>query len=171
MNADAVRELFRWNRWANHELLAAVEALDAERYTRDLGSSFPSVRDTLVHVLTAEWLFAERFAGVSPQRMLDPLDYPDLATLRARWAEVEAAQDAHLAGLADADLARPFSYLDPRGERWEYAAWQGLLHVVLHSAYHRGQVVTMLRQLGAQAVGTDLLAWYDVGGGAARTQG
>lgn len=167
MNADTVRELFRYNRWANRELLAAVEGLDAGRYTRDLGSSFRSVRDTVVHVLSSEWLWAERFKGVSPQRRLDPRDFPDTAALRPFWDDVEADHDAYLARLGDADLARPFAYINPEGERWEYTTWQCLLQCLTHSGYHRGQVVTLLRQLGALPVGTDLLTYYDVGGGTA----
>lgn len=167
MNADDFREQFRYNRWANHELLGAVEALSADDYVRDLGSSFPSVRDTFVHVLSSEWLWSERWKGVSPQRRLDPRDFPDLATLRARWAEVEAEQDAYLARLTDAALDQPFAYLNPKGERWEYPTWQCLVQCVTHSLYHRGQVVTLLRQLGAVPVETDFLTFYDVGGGPA----
>lgn len=167
MNADDVREQFRYNRWANHQLLGAVEALSAEQYTRDLGSSFPSVRDTLVHVLSSEWLWTERWKGVSPQRRLDPADYPDLAALRAAWAAVEAEQDAYLDALIDADLDRPFAYRNPKGERWEYPTWQCLVQCTTHGLYHRGQVTTMLRQLGAVPVETDFLTYYDVGGGVA----
>ena len=52
-------------------------------------------------------------------------------------------------------------YRNLRGEFYSYPLWQQLAHVVNHSTYHRGQVTTMLRQLGAAAVSTDLLLYYD----------
>ena len=55
-------------------------------------------------------------------------------------------------------------YVNLRGETWEYALWQQMLHVVNHASYHRGQVVTMLRQLGAPPPTTDFLVFYDEGG-------
>jgi uncharacterized damage-inducible protein DinB len=60
MNAETFREQFRYNRWANRELMKALAVLTPEQFTRDLGSSFRSIRDTLVHVLSSEWLWAER---------------------------------------------------------------------------------------------------------------
>lgn len=165
MNADAFREQFRYNRWANRQLVDLLDGLDAELYSRDLGSSFPSIRDTLVHLLSSEWLWAERWKGHSPQRRLDPADFPRLAEVRARWAEVERDQDAYLTGLADDDLERPFAYLNPKGERWEYRTWHCLTQCWTHSLYHRAQIVTMLRQLGELPVETDYLTFYDVGGG------
>jgi uncharacterized damage-inducible protein DinB len=55
-------------------------------------------------------------------------------------------------------------YQNLKGETWRYPLWQQMHHVVNHSTYHRGQVVTMLRQLGAAAPATDLLVYYDQGG-------
>jgi uncharacterized damage-inducible protein DinB len=163
MSVDQVREWFAYHRWAHRETLARVERLAPADFTRDLGSSFPSVRDTLVHLLSAEWLWAERWRGESPRRRLDPADFPDLAAIRRRWAVVERAQDAYLAGLTDEALGRPFAYVNPEGERWEYLLWQVLLQLVTHACYHRGQVTTMLRQLGAEPAGTDVLTYYDHG--------
>jgi len=48
-----------------------------------------------------------------------------------------------------------------KGETWTYALWRILAHVVNHSSYHRGQVATLLRQLGATPSSTDLLLFYD----------
>lgn len=167
MNVEDVRQQFRYNRWANHQLLAALDPLAAGDLERDLGSSFPSIHSTLVHILSSEWLWTERWRGVSPRRRLDPADFPDLAAVRRRWTEVEAAQDTYLADLDDGDLGRPFAYTNPKGERWEYLTWHCLMQCVTHSLYHRGQVVTMMRQLGALPVETDWLTYYDVDGGEA----
>ncbi len=65
MNADDIRTLFEYNSWANHRALESCAALSNEQFTRDLGSSFKSVRDTLVHICGAEWLWLERFHGRS----------------------------------------------------------------------------------------------------------
>lgn len=167
MKAEDIREQFRYNRWANRQLLGASAALSSDLQSRDLGSSFPSIHDTWVHVLSSEWLWTERWNGVFPQHRLDPADFPDLAAVAARWTEIEAAQDTYLAGLQDADLDRPFAYLNPQGERWGYLTWHCLTQCVTHSMYHRAQIVTLMRQLGALPVETDFLTYYDVGGGAA----
>ena len=66
MNAEDIRNLFEYNAWANHRSLEAAAALTPEQFTRDLGSSFKSVRDTLAHIAAAEWIWLERFHGRSP---------------------------------------------------------------------------------------------------------
>lgn len=167
MTPADVREWFEFHRWANHAVLDAAAQLTAEQFTRDLGSSFPSVRDTLVHLLSAEWLWAERWEGISPRRRLDPADFPDLDALRARWTEIEGEQDRYLGGLTEAALGERFAYVNPQGVPWEYSVGQVLVQLVAHACYYRGQVTTMLRQLGALPVETDFLTYFDVGGGPA----
>ncbi|MGH7673924.1 MAG: DinB family protein [Gemmatimonadales bacterium] len=157
-----VRELYAYNRWANDQVLRAVERLTPEQLLRDTGSSFSSIRDTLAHILGAEWIWLERWLGRSPRALLAAADFPTAAALRDRWAMVEAGQQAFLAGLQDDRLPQRVAYINTKGQRWEYALWQMLVHVVNHSTYHRGQVTTMLRQLGAAPAATDLLNFYDV---------
>jgi uncharacterized damage-inducible protein DinB len=59
MNKDDIRLLYEYDRWANNRVLQAVAALSDERFTRDLGGSFRSVRDTLVHIIAGEWGWLE----------------------------------------------------------------------------------------------------------------
>ena len=66
--------------------------------------------------------------------------------------------------LAPERLNDVVEYKNTKGETWRYPLWQQLHHVVNHSTYHRGQVTTMLRQLGAEPLGTDFLVYYDEGG-------
>jgi len=156
------RFLLAYARWANRQLLAAAESLSPEAFTRDLRSSYPSVRDTLVHVLWAEWLWLERLHGRSPLGLLDPSGFPTVDALRARWGPVEAGFDALLA-TPGADLTRRVSYTNRKGEQWAYPVGQILHHVVNHATYHRGQVVTLLRQLGQVPPTTDFLVFVDLG--------
>jgi uncharacterized damage-inducible protein DinB len=160
---EELRELYAYNRWANRRILGAAAALEPEAFGKDMGSSFPSVRDTLVHILAAEWVWLARWQGTSPTG----LPSWDLATcdeVRKRWAEVEGEQQAFVEALTEADRRRVIAYRDTSGRAWETELGHMLRHVVNHSSYHRGQVITMLRQLGAETVGTDLIRYYREGG-------
>ncbi len=137
--------------------------LTPEQFTRNLGSSFPCIRDTLVHILSAEWVWLRRWTGTSPRRVLDPAGFGSLGTLRARWAEVEVEQTAFVDQLTPEALEHVVSYTNVQGAMWRYPLGQMLQHVVNHSTYHRGQVTTMLRQLGAAPVALDLLMFVDDG--------
>jgi uncharacterized damage-inducible protein DinB len=162
MNVKDVRDLFVYSEWANALVLDAAARLSDEEFTRGLGNSFPSVRDTLVHLLFAEWVWLRRWRGESPRVILDPAEFPNVESVRARLAEVARERAELVAGLSDADLEPVLAYVNAKGEEWRYPLGRMMQHVANHSTYHRGQVVTMLRQLGASAPSTDLLYYDDV---------
>lgn len=157
---DEIRELYAYNRWANRLILDAASRLSVDELARDLGSSFSSVGDTLAHILAAEWVWLERWRGRSPEAIPGFWGLGTLDEVRKAWAEVEDDQAALLTELGEADLTRRVAYRNTKGEPLEEAMGQMLRHVVNHSTYHRGQVVTMLRQLGAAAPSTDLILFY-----------
>jgi len=161
MTPEQIRFLYDFNAWANHRVLEACAALTPEQFTQDLRSSFPSVRDTLVHTYGAEWVWLERWHGRSPSALLPGNDFADLVSLHARWAELEAAQKSFVASVTAADLDRVIEYINFKGQKFAYALRAMLQHVVNHGTYHRGQVTSMLRQLGAKPRSTDLLRYYD----------
>jgi uncharacterized damage-inducible protein DinB len=162
MDTNDIRQLFDFNRWANRLVLDAVARLSVEEFTRDLKNSFPSVRDTLAHLLFAEWVWLRRWKGESPRAApWEASAFADVESLRAALAEVDGERTALLAGLADDALAEEITYTNTRGEVWRYPLGRMMQHVVNHSTYHRGQVVTMLRQLGAAAPSTDFLDYFD----------
>ena len=157
---EHARTLFAYDAWANRRMLDACAALAPEQFTRDLGSSFRSVRDTLAHIMGAEWLWLERFRGRSLASLPSADQFPDLVSLRARWTQVERDLLSYVDGLSAADLERSFDYRDTKGNPHSNLLWQTLQHLANHGTYHRGQVTTLLRQLGAKPVGTDLIGFY-----------
>ena len=157
---DEIRQLYEFNRWANHRMLEAAGTLPAEQFTRDLGSSFPSVRDTLAHMLSAEWIWLARLHGSSPTGGPEGWATSALEQLKRHWADVEREQAAFLAGLAESRLDEVLDYRNTAGKPFREPLWQILRHVVNHSTYHRGQVTTMLRQLGASPPATDLILFF-----------
>lgn len=161
MTPDEIRLLYDYNSWANHRILDAASALTDEQLTRDLGSSFRSVRDTLVHIMGAEWVWLERWwHGRSPTALLPAAEYSNLTSVRAHWAEIERDLLGFVAGLTAADLARVYEYRTTQGTPSANPLWQMLQHLINHGTYHRGQVTAMLRQSGAKAVATDLIVFY-----------
>jgi uncharacterized damage-inducible protein DinB len=162
MNKQDVEYLYEYNRWANARLLDAASKLTPEQYSRDLQSSHRSVRDTFAHILAAEWIWLERWKGVSPNALLSPSEFPTVESLETRLAVVEGDYTEFLSGVTDGSLATVIAYTNTRGEEWAYPLGRMLQHVMNHSSYHRGQVTTMLRQLGAQVDPVDLLVFMDV---------
>jgi uncharacterized damage-inducible protein DinB len=162
MNLKDVQLLYEYNRWANARVLDAVSKLTAEQFSQDMGNSFSSVRDTLTHIMSAEWIWLQRWKGSSPKAMLDPAAYPHLDVLRVRWAEIVQEQTAFVNGLPETSLETVIAYVNTKGETWRYPLGHMLQHVVNHSSYHRGQVTTLLRQLGAEAASTDFLLFFDM---------
>jgi len=153
--------LLDFHYWARDRVLDAVSPLTPEQYTRNLGNSFASVRDTLVHSYSAEWAWYQRWRGVSPTAHLNPADYPDVQSLRVAWSEHEVRMRAFLAGLTDETVTTSLAYQSFTGVNATSQLWEMIQHVVNHATYHRGQVTTMLRQLGAAPVtSTDLIVFY-----------
>lgn len=167
MNLQDLRTLVDYNYWARDRLLDAVEPLSAEQLTRDLGNSFPSIRDTLVHLYAAEWIWCCRWEGESPQSMPNPASFPDLASIRKGMIEQERKVRAVLDRLGEAGVAQSIEYRTTDGKVQAQPFWQMLQHVVNHGSYHRGQVTTMLRQLkAAPPKSMDLIAFYRLRGAA-----
>jgi uncharacterized damage-inducible protein DinB len=168
MTLSGIRNLIAYDEWANGRTLDAAESLDAERLGRHLGSSFPSIHQTIAHIVGVEWVWLRRWHGESPREEPEWMREPGIAGLRARLHALEDERAAFLDTLDEAALSRLIAYTNFRGERWEYSLVSMLLHLVNHSTYHRGQVATMLRQVGAPAPATDLLVYYDMNQAAAR---
>jgi uncharacterized damage-inducible protein DinB len=152
--------LYDYNAWANRRSLDAASKLTPEQFTKPLGSSFPSVRDTLAHICGAEWIWLERFQGRSPASLPDTTQFADTASLGAHWTELEGRLLKFVRGLTQQDLKRVMEYKTLKFGVYSNPLWQSMQHLVNHGTYHRGQVTTMLRQLGAQPTLTDLMHFY-----------
>jgi uncharacterized damage-inducible protein DinB len=161
MTYNELSLLVDYNYWARDRLLEAVAALTPEQFTRDMGNSFGSVRDTIAHICDAEFIWISRWKGEQPTGFRKPDRMPDLDAARAEWAELERGMRAALQALGPEGVERVMEYKDMRGAARTDVFWQMLQHVVNHGSYHRGQVTTMLRQLGAAPPKyMDLIVFY-----------
>ena len=161
MNLQDLRTLLDYHYWARDRLLAALEPLTPEQFNRDLGSSFKSIRETVVHTYAAEWAWHSRWQGQSPTALMTSDALPDVAAIRGAWVGHEKKMRAFLEGLGEDGVTRVIDYKLLSGQPGSSPFWQMLQHVVNHASYHRGQVTTMLRQLGAEpAKSMDMIAFY-----------
>jgi uncharacterized damage-inducible protein DinB len=159
LTMDDAARLIDYTIWANHRAMRAAATLSSDDFKRELGSSHGGVRGTLVHTMGAEWIWLERWKGLSPTRRLDEAEFADVLALRERWTVIEEHRASWLASLKEGALAETIHYTTLDRRSFDAPLWQLVQHVANHSTYHRGQVITLLRILGARAVATDMVAW------------
>ena len=148
----------RYNQWANRRLYGAAAELPAERLLEDRGAFFGSVTGTLNHILVGDrvWLHRLTGEGVPPSR-LDEILFADFGELRrAREAEDERLIGV-VTGLTDQRLSSAFAYRNMLGDEFEQTVAEVLAHLFNHQTHHRGQVHTLLTQLGREIPPLDLV--------------
>lgn len=138
-----IQKAFDYCYWANHRYLAVAEGLDEERLHRSQGHSWGDVRSVLVHMMSSETVWYRRWHGETPTGHLDPGDFPTVAALRGRWAQVESDMRAFVEGQTDAGLLNDIAYGNFGGEKFHVPLWQMLMHVVNHETHHRGELAAM----------------------------
>ena len=162
MTKDDIRLLYEYDRWANDRILSAASVLTPEQFTRDLGGSFRSVRDTLVHLIGGEWGWLEYWKEPShgPKFLTDLWarhdalfnadEFPNFNTVVIKWREIEKVQAEFVSRVTDESLEK---LLPVRTTQVTLAHL--MQHLVNHSTYHRGQLAMMLRRVGAEPLATD----------------
>ena len=159
LDKDALSRLFDYTIWANHRMMRACATIPVDDYKRELGASFGSIRGTLTHMMWSEWIWLERWKGLSPAGPPDESELADVVALRDRWKVIEDHRRAWLEALPADGAAEVVRYKNTKGEAFRAPLWQLVQHVANHSTYHRGQVTSLLRQLGGRTVSTDLVVF------------
>ena len=157
--AERFRRWFDYEKGAHADVLEALEAVPEERrgapeYRKSLG--------WLEHIAAARglWLFRMGIAESGPTTF-DEL-FPQatgLETARAALERMHEAWDDYLARVDDAELARVFRYRATEGDLYENAVEDLLVQLHGHSSYHRGQIASAMRAMGAEPAATDYVFW------------
>ena len=159
MKGTDLLHVFDYDEWATTMLLDAVAQLTPDDIHRDLRASFQSLHGTLVHLYGAQVIWLSRWRGKSTS-LTKPEEVPTLADLRNRWRELYIQLREYIGPLTDEQLRANFTYQDLTGKEWSHPLFQQIEHLAFHSMYHRGQVATLLRQLGQAPPHTDLIVYY-----------
>ncbi len=163
--------LASYNRWMNARLYAAAGTLSAEELARDRGAFFGSILGTLNHLVVADTIWLQRFAGLpAPHAILDPvralpapraldaMPFPDFTALAAHRRWLDDIIERWIADLGDDELRQVLRYANTRGDQFGRELASLLVHFFNHQTHHRGQTTTLLSQAGVDVGITDLLA-------------
>jgi uncharacterized damage-inducible protein DinB len=148
------RKLFRYDCWANHEVIEGLRAASAGSDVRAVEPS-AIVLPRLAHVLAAEWLWLGRL-NVRAEAMAV---WPEL-TLEQCARQIETlggVWQGYLGGLDEAALGTTIDYQNSKAQAWSSRIDDVLTHVVMHSAYHRGQIALEMRAAGLNPAYTDFI--------------
>jgi uncharacterized damage-inducible protein DinB len=148
--------LFDYNYWANERILRQAEKVSPELFIQRFRSA-PGLRETLLHTMSAENIWLQRWQGVSPSGWPDSDDFATFEALRTRWAEEEHQMRAFLATLDETTLDRRFQHTRFNGEPRESILWHSMVHVVNHGTQHRAEAALILTEYGHSPGDIDLM--------------
>lgn len=143
-----LRQYGAYQVWATARVLDAAELVSPRELTAAQPGGYRSIRETLVHMVDTERSWVERCRQVDETPEPDAAQFPDIASLRALWAEVNASTRAYLDQLDDAALAGEIEWISWDGRRRSRTRWEILQHQANHSTAHRAEVAAFLSALG-----------------------
>lgn len=157
MNKQDILVLYKYNQWANARILNAAANLTQEQFLASASFPHGGLRGTLVHALSAEWIWRTRWEGTSPTFMLKPGDFPDFPSLRERWAEEETRLMSFVNGMSEERLDNTFDYTNTSGKPFTRILWHAMVHLVNHGTQHRSEAAAMLTDFGCSPGDLDLI--------------
>ena len=157
---ETLQMLFQYDAWATAQVLHAVLRLTPEQFTQEFGAERVSVRQQFVHLVSVGDRARCRFLRVPVPGHVSPELFPSPQSVAAYESDVRERLRGLLANLTE-DALRDVRDFTTRSGTWHVSGADSLLHAVNHGTYHRGQIVMLLRMLGAAFPDTDFILWRD----------
>jgi len=155
-----LQHLYDYTYWANKRYLAVAEGLSEEQLFRKQGHSWDSIHGVLLHMLSSEWVWLQRWHGTSPKEHLSRQAFPTLSAIQERWRTIEAEMRAFLESQSEESLETPLAYTHFSGETFRVPLWQMLLHVPNHETHHRGELAAMFARMDVPHPEEELLQYF-----------
>ncbi len=161
MPAEHLVTLVKYNQWANEKICSFINDAGEKIADTELVSSFPTIRKTLFHLWDAQVIWMKRLRGESSNTW--PSHHFNGSIKEATEMLLENSADYIRFAVALTDVSHKkiveFKSLD--GTTYQNTAEEIIMHVMNHCTFHRGQLITMLRSAGFNAVSsTDLIRYY-----------
>jgi uncharacterized damage-inducible protein DinB len=157
MNKQDILTLYKYNQWANAKILNAAANVTQEQYLAPAKFPHGGLQGTLVHALSAEWIWRKRWEGTSPTMVLQPTEFPTLESLLTRWEVEENELMGFVDHLTDEKLNSTFHYASTKGDPFTRILWQAMAHVVNHGTQHRSEAAAQLTDFGRSPGDIDMI--------------
>jgi len=155
---ELLAQLAAYNLWADQRILDTINSLDEEKQHRTLASSFKSLYDTTFHIWNSSSVWWQRMK--LQERIIAPSESfkGNMQELSQHLLQQDQLWLDWVNNATDAAIEHVFQYYNSKKEYFKQPVFQVMAHVFNHNTYHRGQLVTMLRQLGVEKIpDTDLI--------------
>lgn len=141
-----------YNIWASERIFNCIKSLSEEKINQEINSSFPSIRETVLHGWNAESLWWQRLK--LSEKIIAPADsfsglFDEMEKMAIRQSQ---EWKAWIDAATELQLQHVFAYQNNKKEQFKQPVYEMILHVFNHGTYHRGQLVTLLRQLGIDKI-------------------
>jgi uncharacterized damage-inducible protein DinB len=163
MTPEAMRELYEYMYWAFDERVwPSITQLDDTRFIEDVNYSIGSIRNQVVHLMSATRRWMSRLAGREVMPHLTFEDYTTLTHTKATWDRLRPETLAYVSSLDQAQLDELVHWeISSRGIARDNRRWELLLHVANHATDHRAQILTVLNlHFGIQTIEQDMLFYF-----------
>jgi len=154
-------QLTDYNIWANNMVHSWFDKITDEQWTRPLVSSFNSIGETALHIAGAETIWLERLNNIAEPVWLPAVFKGSKKEILEVWDKASQNLKSFVENFDESKLQTNLSFKRINGETYEMPHYEIFSHVFNHSTYHRGQIITLLRQVGFTDVGsTDMLRFF-----------
>jgi uncharacterized damage-inducible protein DinB len=157
---DYIEQAYDYMYWATGRYFAVAEGLTDEQLHQVQGHGWGDVHGTLVHMMSSEWVWMQRWHGIFPKGHLDKAEYPSLTVLKARWSQLEAETRAFIDQQTDRSLQSAITYTNFRGETFRVPLWQMLVHIINHETHHRGELAGMYALMGVDHPEDEMIQYF-----------
>ncbi len=154
-------ELASYNIWANRKAMDWLQQITDAQWEQVITSSFSSVRQTALHIASAESIWIDFWTKAPAPVFISGTFTGTKSDLIAIWEKASTGMKAYLVSHPEEDFMAPVAFRYPRGGEAQMPFVHTFSHIINHSTYHRGQLVTLLRQVGFTNLSSiDLATFY-----------
>ena len=149
---EVLQQYAAYNVWANQKIFDCLKNLSDGQLNKEIASSFSSVYKTVQHMWVAEEAWWKRLKLVE-QIELESMTFEGNFADMVKKLTLQSAQWCDwVNGASETQLTHVFAYQNTKREQFKQPVFEMLINVFNHGTYHRGQLVTMLRQLGVEKI-------------------
>lgn len=160
MNRKYLLELADYNIWANDKLIGWLLQISVEQFEQPLIGSFKNIYETTLHMVAAEKIWHERLVN-NVSEWLGITFEGDRAMMLETWKRTSNDLRQYIFDVSEEELTEKFAFFTRDGTHFYMERYKALAHAFNHSTFHRGQLITLLRQVGFTDVSTtDLINYY-----------